>query len=78
MQGLGGKSLNITATQLEKLKELFPQAVSEEKIDWEKLRPTLGDEAVIPSDRYVLNWAGKSDAFRAIQTPAPAATPAKG
>lgn len=66
---MDGKSLDITAIQREKLKELFPEAVSEEKIDWEKLRLSLGDEVVIANERYVLNWAGKSDAFRAIQTP---------
>ncbi len=69
MQDLDGKSLDITATQRKKLKELFPEAFSEDKIDWEKLRLSLGDEAVIANERYVLNWAGKSDAFRAIQTP---------
>jgi len=68
MQDLDGKSLDITAIQREKLKELFPEAFSEDKIDWEKLRLSLGDEAVIANERYVLNWAGKSDAFRAIQT----------
>jgi adenine-specific DNA-methyltransferase len=68
-QAMDGKSLDITATQREKLKEVFPEAVSEDKIDWEKLRLALGDEVVIANERYVLNWAGKSDAFRAIQTP---------
>ena len=65
---MDGKSLDITAIQREKLKEVFPEAVSEEKIDWEKLRLALGDEVAIANERYVLNWAGKSDAFRAIQT----------
>lgn len=65
---MDGKSLDIIAIQREKLKEVFPEAVSEEKIDWEKLRLALGDEVVIANERYVLNWAGKSDAFRAIQT----------
>ena len=66
---MDGKSLDITALQREKLKELFPEAFSEEKVDWEKLKLSLGEEAVIANERYVLNWAGKSDAFRAIQTP---------
>jgi adenine-specific DNA-methyltransferase len=65
---MDGKSLDVNAQQREKLKEVFPEAVSEEKIDWEKLRLALGDEVVIANERYVLNWAGKSDAFRAIQT----------
>ncbi len=68
MEPLEGTSLNIPSAQLEKLKELFPEAVAEEKIDWEKLKLTLGEDLVIANERYVLNWAGKSDAFRAIQT----------
>lgn len=64
-----GSSLDIKEAQLAKLKELFPEAVSEGRIDWEKLRLTLGDDVAIGNERYVLNWAGKTDAFRAIQTP---------
>lgn len=66
---MDGKSSDIRHEQIEKLKELFPEAVSEGKIDWEKLRLTLGEDITIDNERYVLNWAGKSDAFRAIQTP---------
>lgn len=68
MQQLEGTSLDIKTLQLEKLKETFPEAVAEGKIDWEKLKLTLGEDLVIANERYVLNWAGKSDAFRAIQT----------
>jgi len=32
------------------------------------LKSTFGDEINFSDERYVLNWAGKSDAFRAIQT----------
>lgn len=69
MEPLQGTSPDISTLQLEKLKEAFPEAVSEGKIDWEKLRLTLGEDLIIANERYVLNWAGKSDAFRAIQTP---------
>jgi adenine-specific DNA-methyltransferase len=64
-----GKSLDLKQQQLERLKELFPEAVAEGKVDWEKLRLTLGDDITIANERYVLNWAGKTDAFKAIQTP---------
>ncbi len=53
---------------VEKLRELFPEVVSENGIDFEKLRLTLGDDIAMMNERYVLNWAGKSEAFRAIQT----------
>ena len=65
---MNGKSLNITEEKLQKLKEIFPEAFTENKIDWEKLKSTFGDEINFSDERYVLNWAGKSDAFRAIQT----------
>ncbi len=65
---MNGESLNIRKLQLEKLRELFPEAVTEGKIDWEKLQATLGKENIeFMNERYVLNWAGKSDAFKILQ-----------
>lgn len=66
---MDGKSLDIQQTQLEKLKELFPEAISEGKVDWEKLKATLGEDITFSNERYVLNWAGKSDAFKVLQSP---------
>lgn len=65
---MDGKSLDIQQTQLEKLKELFPEALSEGKVDWEKLKATLGEDITFSNERYVLNWAGKSDAFKVLQS----------
>jgi adenine-specific DNA-methyltransferase len=65
---MDGFSLDIKQEQIVKLKELFPEVFSEDKIDWERLRATLGEDAFISNERYVLNWAGKSDAFRTLQT----------
>jgi adenine-specific DNA-methyltransferase len=65
---MDGESSDIREQQLNRLKELFPEAVLEGKIDFEKLKLTLGEDLNIADERYVLNWAGKSDAFRAIQT----------
>ena len=63
-----GESLTIIQDQLEKLKQLFPETVTEGKIDWEKLQTTLGKENIeFRNERYVLNWAGKSDAFKVLQ-----------
>jgi adenine-specific DNA-methyltransferase len=63
-----GESTNIINEQIEKLKQLFPEAVSEGKIDWEKLQATLGKENIeFLNERYVLNWAGKSEAFKVLQ-----------
>ena len=65
---MNGKSLDIKEDLINKLKQLAPQVFNEDKIDWEKLKSTFGDEINFSDERYVLNWAGKSDAFRAIQT----------
>lgn len=66
---MDGKSLDIIQEQEQKLKELFPEAFSEDEIDWEKLQATLGKDITFSNERYVLNWAGKSDAFRVLQSP---------
>src|SRR3972149_2191573 len=65
---MDGKSLNTLQDQVEKLKQIFPEAVTEGKIDWEKLQATLGKENLeFRNERYVLNWAGKTDAFKVLQ-----------
>jgi len=75
---MDGKSLNITEEKLNKLKEIIPEAFTENKIDWEKLKASLGKDIEFKNERYVLNWAGKSDAFRVLQSPTTATlVPAK-
>lgn len=66
---MDGKSLNITEEKLNKFKEIIPEAFTENKIDWEKLKASLGEDIEFKNERYVLNWAGKSDAFRVLQSP---------
>src|ERR1035437_381545 len=63
-----GESLPIVQNQLEKLKQLFPETITEGLIDWEKLQATFGKENFeFRNERYVLNWAGKTDAFKVLQ-----------
>lgn len=69
---MDGKSPDLTEEKLSKLKEIIPEAFTEGKIDWEKLKAVLGDEIEFKNERYVLNWAGKADAFRVLQTPSTA------
>ena len=66
---MDGKSLEPQEVKLKALHELMPEVFSEGKIDWEKLRATLGEDVNFTNERYVLNWAGKSDAFKVLQTP---------
>ena len=63
---MNGYNDNIHQQQIDKLRQLFPEVVTEGKIDWQKLQATLG-EAVDSGERYGLSWKGKSDVFAAIQ-----------
>lgn len=66
---MNGESLNIEKDNLAKLKEEFPNLFTEGKLDWEKLKATFSDDINFANERYVLNWAGKSDAFKVLQVP---------
>jgi len=66
---MNGESLNITQDNLDKLQLLFPDIFSEGKIDMEKFKATFTDDINFANERYVLNWAGKSDAFKVLQIP---------
>ena len=48
--------------RVKQLRQLFPEVVSEGKVDVEKLRAALGDIADDRPERYSFTWAGKRDA----------------
>lgn len=62
-------SENFNAKRLEVLKEEFPEIWSEGKIDFTKLRETLGDFVDESPERYAFSWAGKRDAIQILQVP---------
>jgi adenine-specific DNA-methyltransferase len=62
-------SADFLAEQMTRLKELFPGAFTEGKIDFDKLRAALGDLVDDGPGRYTFTWAGKRDAIRLLQTP---------
>jgi len=66
---LDGKSEDILKGKIKELKKLFPEAVTDGKVDIEMLKATLGSEMNTDNERYVLNWAGKAEAFRVLQQP---------
>jgi len=66
---MDGTSLTPEQEKIQALQKVLPEAFSEGKIDWEKLKATLGENINFSNERYVLNWAGKSDAFKVLQAP---------
>ncbi|MHB9101398.1 MAG: site-specific DNA-methyltransferase [Sulfuricella sp.] len=54
---------------LAQLRESAPQIFSEGKIDLDKFKAALGEHIDPRIERYGLNWAGKSEAFRNVQQP---------
>jgi adenine-specific DNA-methyltransferase len=66
---MDGESLNIEQDNLASSKNSFP--ISFQKANWtgEKLKATFSDDINFANERYVLNWAGKSDAFKVLQVP---------
>ena len=69
---MDGKSQTPQEERIKILQSLMPEVFDEGKIDWEKLKATLGEEVNFANERYVLNWAGKGDAFRVMQQPSSA------
>jgi adenine-specific DNA-methyltransferase len=78
---LDGTSLDISAENRARLKTLFPTVFTEtlnekgelvESVDFEKLKAELGtftDLFESRRERYGMDWPGKKDALRLIQTP---------
>jgi adenine-specific DNA-methyltransferase len=64
---MDGKSLDITQELLQQLQALIPQAFSEGKLDTTQLKTLLGEDVFVQGERYGLNWAGKSEAYKVLQ-----------
>ncbi len=69
MEKLDGKSMDIVAQNIEKLREIFPDVFTEGKVDFEALEATLGKYIDRDDERYSFNWKGKARARRIAQTP---------
>lgn len=69
MEKLDGKSLDLEKTNVETLKQLFPEVVTEGKIDFDKLKIILGEEIETQNEKYEFTWHGKTQAMKMAQTP---------
>lgn len=64
MDKLNGKTMDLVGDNIAKLKELFPEAFAEGKIDFDMLRSSLGDAVDKDNERYSFTWHGKQDAIK--------------
>ncbi|HEY5555838.1 site-specific DNA-methyltransferase [Acetobacterium sp.] len=66
---LTGETPDLAQENIEKLKNLFPDIVTDGKIDLDKLKQDLGDYVDDSTERYNFSWNGKGQALRLAQTP---------
>src|SRR4051812_24759420 len=64
---MDGHSLNLVGDNLHRLRQAFPELFAENELDWDSLKAAFTGEPVSATERYTLNWAGKSDAFKCLQ-----------
>ena len=66
-----GQSADIISENIYRLKELFPDAFSENGVNFDALRQLLGDASVLDEgeEKYGLNWHGKKKARQIALTP---------
>lgn len=66
-----GQSADIIADNIEHMKELFPEAFTEDGVNFDTLRQLLGDAKVLDEgeEKYGLNWHGKKKARQIALTP---------
>ncbi len=60
---------DLARLNISRLKTLFPEIVTDGKVDFDVLRELLGDELEAGDERYGLNWSGKRRARAFAVTP---------
>lgn len=69
MKKITGETLDITKENFKIISEYFPEAMTEGKIDFDKLKELLGEFIDESNERYQFTWNGKSQALKLSQTP---------
>lgn len=64
------RSMDIAEAKRQELLRLFPEIRTEGgKLDFDRLKLALGQAVDVGRERYGMNWPGKADCFKTIQTP---------
>jgi adenine-specific DNA-methyltransferase len=64
------RSMDIAEAKRQELLRLFPEIRTEGgKLDFDRLKLALGESVDVGRERYGMNWPGKADCFKTIQTP---------
>lgn len=64
------RSMDIAEARRQELLRLFPEIRTEGgKLDFDRLKLALGEAVDVGRERYGMNWPGKADCFKTIQTP---------
>lgn len=70
MNKLKMSSMDIVSKNIEKIEELFPNCISEGKINFDMLKQELSKDIIDDGkERYQLTWVGKKDAIINANTP---------
>jgi len=69
MKKLDKNSLDLVKQNIKKLKEIFPDVFTEDKIDFEKLKENLGKFVEESEEKYQFTWFGKKEANKISLTP---------
>ena len=69
MEKINGYGLNIIEKNIARLKELFPECVSDGKVNFDILKNILGDKIDVSDEKYSFTWNGKNEALHESQVP---------
>lgn len=64
-----GKTPDIAEDNIAALRQLFPEIICEDKVDFDKLKQLLGEYVDDDKERYNFTWNGKGKALRFSQLP---------
>ena len=63
------ESMDIAEEKRARLKSLFPEVFTEDKVDFEQLQRVLGEWVDPGKERFGLSWPGKAECMKIIQQP---------